>query len=96
MPPAFRSHRISLSVADLDAEQAWYRDALGLTRKTMSASSCLRRASGRRCRRRRPAGRADPTRGLHPGAAPTHTATTAQTFTRLALQVPTSTPPSGG
>jgi catechol 2,3-dioxygenase-like lactoylglutathione lyase family enzyme len=90
MPPAFRFHHISLSVANLDAEQAWYRDALGLTGtderlelpEAGVRTAVLSDGAGLRVELTERAGSAPV---LHPDP---YAATAAQTFTHLALQVP--------
>jgi catechol 2,3-dioxygenase-like lactoylglutathione lyase family enzyme len=88
--PAFRFHHISLSVADLDAEEAWYRRALGLTRtderlelpEAGVRTVVLSDGDGLRVELTERAGSA-PVLYADPYAA-----TAAQTFTHLALQVP--------
>jgi catechol 2,3-dioxygenase-like lactoylglutathione lyase family enzyme len=90
MPPAFRFHHISLSVADLDAEQAWYRAALGLTKTDEHLelpaagvrTAVLSDGGGLRVELTE---RAGSTPVLRPDP---YAATAAQTFTHLALQVP--------
>jgi catechol 2,3-dioxygenase-like lactoylglutathione lyase family enzyme len=88
--PAFRFHHVSLSVADLDVEEAWYRAALGLTRtderldlpEAGVRTAVLSDGAGLRVELTERAGSA-PVKTPDPYAA-----TAAQTFTHLALQVP--------
>lgn len=88
--PAFRFHHVSLSVADLDTQEAWYRAALGLTmtdeRLDLSEAgvrtAVLSDGAGLRVEFTERAGSA-PVRNPDPYAA-----TANQTFTHLALQVP--------
>jgi glyoxylase I family protein len=88
--PAFRFHHVSLSVADLDTQEAWYRAALGLTEvderldlpEAGVRTAILSNAAGLRVEFTERSGsnavvRPDP-----------FTATGDQTFTHLALQVP--------
>jgi catechol 2,3-dioxygenase-like lactoylglutathione lyase family enzyme len=88
--PAFRFHHISLSVADLDLEEAWYRAALGLTRtderldlpEAGVRTAVLSDGAGLRVELTERAGSAP---ALRPDP---YAATATQTFTHLALQVP--------
>jgi catechol 2,3-dioxygenase-like lactoylglutathione lyase family enzyme len=88
--PAFRFHHISLSVADLDAEAAWYRAALGLTKiderldlpEAGVRTAVLSDGIGLRVELTERAGSAP---ALRPDP---YAATATQTFTHLALQVP--------
>jgi catechol 2,3-dioxygenase-like lactoylglutathione lyase family enzyme len=88
--PAFRFHHVSLSVADLDTEEAWYRAALGLTRtderldlpEAGVRTAVLSDGAGLRVEFTERAGSA-PVPTPDPYAA-----TATQTFTHLALQVP--------
>ena len=88
--PAFRFHHISLSVADLDAQEAWYRTALGLTEvderldlpDASVRTAVLSDKAGLRIEFTERAG-STPVRHADPYAA-----TATQTFTHLALQVP--------
>jgi catechol 2,3-dioxygenase-like lactoylglutathione lyase family enzyme len=90
VPPAFRFHHVSLSVADLDTQEAWYRAALGLTRtderldlpEVGVRTAVLSDGAGLRVEFTERAGSA-PVRNPDPYAA-----TATQTFTHLALQVP--------
>jgi catechol 2,3-dioxygenase-like lactoylglutathione lyase family enzyme len=90
VPPAFRFHHISLSVADLDAQEAWYRAAFGLTRteerldlpEAGVRTAVLSDGAGLRVEFTERAG-STPVRNADPYAA-----TATQTFTHLALQVP--------
>jgi len=90
VPPAFRFHHISLSVADLDAQETWYRDALGLTRtderldlpEAGVRTAVLSDGAGLRVELTERAG-STPLPYRDPYAA-----TAMQTFTHLALQVP--------
>jgi catechol 2,3-dioxygenase-like lactoylglutathione lyase family enzyme len=90
VPPAFRFHHISLSVADLDAQEAWYRAALGLTRtderldlpEAGVRTAVLSDGAGLRVELTERAG-STPLSYHDPYAA-----TATQTFTHLALQVP--------
>jgi catechol 2,3-dioxygenase-like lactoylglutathione lyase family enzyme len=88
--PAFRFHHISVSVADLDAQEAWYRTAFGLTRtdeRLDLPEAGVRTAvlSNGRGLRVEFTERAGSTAVLHPDP---YAATATQTFTHLALQVP--------
>jgi glyoxylase I family protein len=88
--PAFHFHHISLSVADLDTQEAWYRTALGLTAvderldlpEAGVRTAVLSGEAGLRVEFTERAG-STPVRHTDPYAA-----TAAQTFTHLALQVP--------
>jgi catechol 2,3-dioxygenase-like lactoylglutathione lyase family enzyme len=88
--PSFRFHHISLSVADLDTQEAWYRAALGLSevveRLEMPEAGVrtviLGDGGGLRVEFTE---RAGSTAVLSPDP---YAATAAQTFTHLALQVP--------
>lgn len=88
--PAFRFHHISLSVADLDAEAAWYRAALGLIKvderldlpEAGVRTAVLSDGTGLRVELTERAGSAP---ALRPDP---YAATATQTFTHLALQVP--------
>jgi len=88
--PAFVFHHISLSVADLDAQEDWYRTALGLTsideRLDLPDAGVrtvvLSDNAGLRVEFTERAG-STPLRHTDPYAA-----TATQTFTHLALQVP--------
>jgi catechol 2,3-dioxygenase-like lactoylglutathione lyase family enzyme len=87
---AFRFHHISLSVADLDAQEAWYRGAFGLSQ--VDERLDLPEAGVRTVILGDGAGlrfefteRAGSTAVLRPDP---YSATAAQTFTHLALQVP--------
>jgi len=88
--PAFRFHHISLSVADLDTQEAWYRAALGLTSvderldlpEAGVRTAVLSDEAGLRVEFTERAG-SSPVRHADPYAA-----TATQTFTHLALQVP--------
>ena len=88
-PIAFRFHHVSLSVADLDAQEAWYRTALGLTDVDERLdlpdagvrTAVLSDGAGLRVEFTERAGSAPV---LH---SDPYTATAAQTFTHLALQV---------
>lgn len=90
VPPAFRFHHISLSVADLDRQEAWYRTAFGLSkvderlelpgagvRTVVASDGTGLRVEFTERRGSTPVTHADP-----------YAATAAQTFTHLALQVP--------
>ncbi|MBS2540172.1 VOC family protein, partial [Catenulispora sp. NF23] len=87
--PAFRVHHISLSVADLDAQENWYRKALGLTRVEERLNlpdagvrtAILSDGAGLRVEFTERAG-STPVETPDPFAA-----TTRQTYTHLALQV---------
>jgi glyoxylase I family protein len=90
VPPAFRFHHVSLSVASLDDQEAWYRAALGLTTtderldlpEAGVRTAVLSDGAGLRIEFTERAGSA-------PVLAPDpYAATAAQTFTHLALQVP--------
>ena len=88
--PPFRFHHISLSVADLDAQETWYRGALGLTR--VDERLDLPDAGVRTAILSNDAGlrvefteRTGSSAVSHPDP---YTATATQTFTHLALQVP--------
>jgi catechol 2,3-dioxygenase-like lactoylglutathione lyase family enzyme len=88
--PAFRFHHVSLSVADLGAQEAWYRAALGLTStderldlpEAGVRTAVLSDGAGLRVELTERAGSA-PVPHRDPYAA-----TAIQTFTHLALQVP--------
>jgi catechol 2,3-dioxygenase-like lactoylglutathione lyase family enzyme len=90
VPPAFRFHHVSLSVADLDTEEAWYRAAFGLTRTEERLdlpdagvrTAVLSDGVGLRVEFTERVG-STPVRNADPYAA-----TATQTFTHLALQVP--------
>jgi glyoxylase I family protein len=90
VPPAFRFHHISLSVANLGAQEAWYRAALGLTRTDERLdlpdagvrTAVLSDGFGLRVELTERAG-STPAPHHDPYAA-----TATQTFTHLALQVP--------
>lgn len=88
--PTFRFHHVSLSVADLDAQQAWYRAAFGLTRTDERLD--LPEAGVRTAVLSDGAGlRVELTERAGSKPAPHHdpyAATVTQTFTHLALQVP--------
>jgi catechol 2,3-dioxygenase-like lactoylglutathione lyase family enzyme len=88
--PAFRFHHVSLSVADIDAQEAWYRAALGLA--TTDERLDLREAGIRSAMLSDGAGlRVEFTERAGSAPVPTpdpYAATAAQTFTHLALQVP--------
>jgi glyoxylase I family protein len=88
---AFRFHHISLSVADLDAQEAWYRSALGLTQTDehlelpdagVRTAILSDGAGGLRIEFTE---RTGSTPVAHPDP---YTATATQTFTHLALEVP--------
>lgn len=88
--PAFRFHHISLSVADLDTQETWYRAAFGLTRtderldlpEAGVRTAVLSDGAGLRVEFTE---RAGSTAVAHPDP---YGATATQTFTHLALQVP--------
>jgi catechol 2,3-dioxygenase-like lactoylglutathione lyase family enzyme len=88
--PAFRFHHVSLSVADIDAQEAWYRAALGLA--TTDEHLDLPEAGIRTAMLSDGAGlRVEFTERAGSAPVPTpdpYAATAAQTFTHLALQVP--------
>jgi len=88
--PAFRFHHVSLSVADLDRQEAWYRTAFGL--RQVDERLELPEAGVRTVVVSDGAGlRVEFTerRGSTPVTNPDpYAATAAQTFTHLALQVP--------
>ena len=87
--PAFRFHHVSLSVADLDAQEAWYRAAFGLGRvderldlpEVGVRTVILSGGDGLRFEFTELVG-SEPV--VHADA---YAATAAQTFTHLALQV---------
>jgi glyoxylase I family protein len=89
VPPAFHFHHISLSVADLDVQEAWYRAAFGLTRtderldlpEAGVRTAVLSNGTGLRVEFTE---RAGSTAVLHPDP---YAAIATQTFTHLALQV---------
>lgn len=89
-PFSFRFHHVSLSVADLDVQEAWYRVALGLNQVDERLE--LPEAGVRTVILGDGAGlRIEFTerRGSAPVLSPDpYAATAAQTFTHLALQVP--------
>jgi len=90
VPHAFRFHHVSLSVADLGTQEAWYRSALGLTRtderldlpEAGVRTAVLSNGAGLRVELTERAG-SSPV--LYPDP---YAATAVQTFTHLALQVP--------
>jgi glyoxylase I family protein len=90
VPPAFRFHHISVSVADLDKQEAWYRTAFGLSKVDERLE--LPHAGVRTVVVSDGAGlRVEFTerRGSTPVSYPDpYAATAAQTFSHLALQVP--------
>jgi catechol 2,3-dioxygenase-like lactoylglutathione lyase family enzyme len=88
--PPFRFHHISVSVADLDAQEAWYRSALGLTevderldrpeagvRTAVLGDGAGLRVEFTERKGSRAMPRCDP-----------YSATATQTYTHLALEVP--------
>lgn len=87
--PAFRFHHISLSVADLDTQEAWYRAALGLDQVDERLelpdagvrTAVLSDGAGMRIEFTE---RTGSTPVNHPDP---YAATSTQTFTHLALQV---------
>lgn len=87
--PAFRFHHISVSVADLDTQEAWYRSALGLSEvderlelpEAGVRTAILSDGAGLRVEFTERAG-STPVANPDPYAA-----TAAQTYTHLALQV---------
>jgi catechol 2,3-dioxygenase-like lactoylglutathione lyase family enzyme len=88
--PSFRFHHVSLSVADLDVQEAWYRTALGLAEveerlelpEAGVRTVILGNGGGLRVE-------FTERRGSTPVLTPDpYAATAAQTFTHLALQVP--------
>lgn len=90
VPLAFRFHHVSLSVADLDRQEAWYRTAFGLSQVDERLE--LPEAGVRTVVVSDGAGlRVEFTerRGSTPVTYPDpYAATAVQTFTHLALQVP--------
>lgn len=88
--PVARFHHISVSVADLDAQRAWYAGALGLTRveETLELpdagirTAVVANTAGLRVEFTQRAGSAPLT---HPDP---YAATATQTYAHLALEVP--------